>query len=108
MPDSLTLTSKQRSLLRAFANTLDPVLHIGKDGLTDPLIKQAWDALEARECIKVTLQRGSPFASARDACSSLCERVHAQPVQVIGAKFVLYRPSREKPELLRHLERNSP
>jgi RNA-binding protein len=98
------LTSKQRSLLRAYANAQDSVLHIGKDGITDTVVKQAWDALEARECIKVTIQKGAPFESSREACSELCDRVHAYPVQVIGAKFVVYRAAREKPELLRRLE----
>ncbi|GHU73650.1 RNA-binding protein [Clostridia bacterium] len=103
MADEL-LNSKQRALLRGFANTQESVLHIGKEGITETVVKQAWDALEARECIKVTLQKGASFESTREASDALCAKVHAQPVQVIGSKFVLYRAKREKPELLRKLE----
>ena len=88
------MTTKQRAALRSMCNTLEPVLHIGKDGITDNLAKQCWDALEARELIKVTVQRGAPY-TAREACGLLCERVHAEPVQVIGNRFSIYRQARE-------------
>ena len=47
----MELTSKQRAQLRGLANTLDTILQIGKDGISENLIKQADDALEAREQI---------------------------------------------------------
>ena len=93
------MTTKQRAALRSMANTMEPVLHIGKDGINDNLVKQAWDALEARELIKVTVQRNAPYDSAREACGILSERVHAEPIQVIGFKFVIYRASRENPKI---------
>ncbi|MGI6240018.1 MAG: YhbY family RNA-binding protein [Christensenellales bacterium] len=79
--------------MRAMGTTLEPVLHIGKDGINDNLAKQAWDALEARELIKVTVQKNAPVG-AREACDQLCEKVHAEPVQVIGSRFVIYRKAR--------------
>ena len=51
-------------------------------------------ALEARELIKVTVQKNAPL-DAREACAELCERVHAEPVQTIGSRFVIYRQARE-------------
>ena len=89
------MTTKQRARLRAMCNTMEPVLHSGKDGITDNLVKQYWDALEARELIKVTVQRGAPFETTREACDALCERVHAEPVQTIGNRFCIYRQARE-------------
>ena len=88
------MTTKQRAALRAMANTLEVVLYIGKEGIGDNLVKQAWDALEARELIKVAVQKNAPM-EAREACEALCERVHAEPVQVIGGKFVIYRKARK-------------
>ena len=89
------MTTKQRAALRAMANTQDAVLHIGNEGIGDTLVKQAWDALEARELIKVTVQKNAPYEGTREACQALCERVHAEPIQVIGSKFVIYRQARE-------------
>lgn len=94
------MTSKERAFLRGLANTMDPILHIGKEGITDEVVKQAWDALEARELIKVAVQRYAPFDTTREALDALCERAHAEPVQCIGSKFVIYRRSREEPHLL--------
>ncbi len=94
------MNSKERAYLRGMANTMDPVLHIGKEGITPAVAKQAWDALEARELIKVTVQRYAPFDTTKEAAQALCEMVHAEPVQVIGSKFVIYRRSREEPHLL--------
>lgn len=48
----MELTSKQRAQLRGLANSIDTILHIGKDGLGDNLIAQADTALEARELVK--------------------------------------------------------
>ena len=77
------LTSKQRANLRSMANTMDTILYVGKDGITDNTVKEAYDALEARELIKVTVQRNAPY-TAREACEELCAQVHAEPVPVIG------------------------
>jgi len=93
------MTSKQRATLRNLANTEQAILHIGKEGVTPNLIKQAWDALEARELIKVSVQKGAPMDT-REACAELCEKTHAEPVQCIGGKFVIFRRSREHPRLL--------
>jgi len=93
------MTGKQRAALRAMANPLDTILYIGKDGITDHTIREAEDALEARELIKGCVQQGAPV-SAREALSELCERTHAEPIQQIGRRFVLYRPSREKPRIV--------
>ena len=88
----MELTSKQRAQLRALANSLEPIVHIGKDGIGENLIKQANDALEARELIKCAVQQNCEL-SAREALNELCERVHAEPVQCIGRRFVMYRES---------------
>ena len=93
------MTAKQRAYLRSMANTIEPVLHIGKDGITDNLVKQAWDALEARELIKAVVLPSAPFEDTRTACNALCERVHAESVQVIGSRFVLYRKARKNSKI---------
>ena len=46
------LTSKQRAYLRGIANSIDTILMVGKGSITDQVVKQAEDALYAREIIK--------------------------------------------------------
>ena len=86
------LTSKQRASLRSMANTMDTILYVGKDGITDATVKEAYDALEAREIIKCAVQQNCEL-TAREALDELCERLHAEPVQCIGRRFVMYRES---------------
>ena len=86
------LTSKQRANLRSMANTMDTILYVGKEGVTDGTVKEAYDALEARELIKCAVQQNCDL-SAREALDELCERLHAEPVQCIGRRFVMYRES---------------
>ena len=93
------MTGKQRAVLRGMANTIETILYVGKDGVTDATVKECYDALEARELIKVTVQKNAPFDSAREACDALCERVHAEPVQTIGSKFCIYRQARENSKI---------
>ena len=86
----MELSSKQRAYLRSLSNDLDVIVHIGKDGIGDNLVKQANDALEARELIKCRVLDNS-MLTAREACDRLAPTCRAEPVQVIGSKFVLYK-----------------
>ena len=91
----MELTSKQRAQLRGLANSIDTILQVGKDGIGANLIKQADDALEARELIKGRVLDNNIDYDARTAAEELATR--SEVVQVIGTKFVLYRESHSKP-----------
>ena len=91
----MELTSKQRAQLRGLANSIDTILHVGKDGIGDNLVKQADDALEARELIKGKVLENCMLTS-REAAEELAAATRSDVVQVIGTKFVLYRPTHKK------------
>ena len=91
----MVLTSKQRAQLRGMAASLATILHVGKDGISDNLIKQADDALEARELIKGKVLENS-LLTAREAAEALQIPTRSEVVQVIGSKFVLYRMQHDK------------
>ena len=94
----MELTSKQRAQLRGLANTMDTILHIGKDGIGENLVKQPDDALEARELIKGKVLENNIEYDARLAAQELAKATRSEVVQVIGTKFVLYRESHSKPK----------
>jgi RNA-binding protein len=81
------------------ANTMETILYVGKDGIVPGTIKQASDALEAREIIKCCVQQGCPL-SAKEALEALCAELEAEPVQCIGRRFVMYRPSKDNPRIV--------
>ncbi len=93
------MTSKQRAYLRGLANDYEPIVHVGKGGLSDALIKQADDALEARELIKGRVLETAP-QTAREAADEIAVAVGAETVQVIGRTFVLYRRRAEEPTIV--------
>lgn len=90
------LTSKQRAYLRGLANSIDTIVYVGKGGMTEQIIKQADDALTAREIIKCKCLENSPLSS-REAADLVAEGTSSDVVQVIGSKFVLYRPNPDEP-----------
>ena len=91
----MELTSKQRAQLRALGNPLEPIVHIGKGDLGDNLIRQADEALEARELIKCRVLETSEY-TAREAAEALSKATRSEVIQVIGTKFILYRQSHKK------------
>ena len=94
----MELTSKQRAQLRGLANSIDTIIHIGKDGIGENLIQQANDALEARELIKGKVLDNNIEYDARLAAQELAVATRSEVVQVIGTKFVLYRETHSKPK----------
>ena len=86
------ISTKQRAYLRSLAAETAPVTQVGKNGVTEPLIKTLSDALEAHELIKLSVLETCP-ATPREVSDALCAALSCDPVQVIGRKVSLYRPA---------------
>ena len=84
------MNSKDRAYLRSLANTITPIIQVGKIGVNDNLIKQVDDALEARELIKINVLETSPL-EADEFAVQIAEKVNCTVVQVLGRKITLYR-----------------
>ena len=84
------LTSKERAELRAQANSLETTLMVGKGGVTDGVVAEAENLLNARELVKGKVLEGA-LMTAREVCDALCEATGSEGVSVIGTKFVIYR-----------------
>ena len=89
------MTGKTRAKLRSIANSYETILFVGKNGVGEEVVKQADEALNARELIKGKVHETCEL-SPREVCGQLCERLNAEPIQVIGTKFVIYRQNKDK------------
>ena len=89
------MTTKQRAYLKSLAMTMEPVAQIGKASLTDEGLKGIEEALAARELIKIAVLKNC-LDDPREIGEAVAEHLHAQVVQVIGRRIVLYRQAREK------------
>lgn len=93
------ITSKQRSYLKSLAHQIDPTVYIGKQGLTQNIIKELETGFETRELVKVKIQEGSTLEP-KETASQLAEQLSAEFVQAIGRKFVLYRESKDNKQII--------
>jgi RNA-binding protein len=93
------LNGKQRAYLRSLANGLDSILIVGKGGIDANILKQADDALAARELIKGSVLETSPVTP-REAADRIAGGTGADTVQVIGSRFVLYRRNEKEPKIV--------
>lgn len=85
------MTSKERAYWRAKANSLEPVIQLGKEGISDNLITQIDDTLDARELIKIRVHLESAPKTPKELAQELALPLNADIIQVIGGIIVLYR-----------------
>jgi putative YhbY family RNA-binding protein len=90
----LTLTIAHRRELKARAHALNPIVMIGKTGLSVSVIKELDRGLASHELIKIKAQIDDRIAR-NMLFEEICQQLNAAPVQHIGKIFVIYRP---KPE----------
>ena len=88
------ITSKERAYLRSLSNGIDSIFQIGKGGINENQLKQIDDDLEKRELVKVHVLENS-FLDIRATCDEVARLLGAEPVQVIGKKFILYKESKD-------------
>ena len=85
------------------AQSYNPIFYIGKLGITDEVVHQLDNAINARELIKIGVQENCEYTS-REAADIIAGRLEADTVAVIGRKFVLYRRSRDPKKRVIELE----
>lgn len=85
------MTSKERAAWRAKANSLEPIIQIGKEGITDNLITQIDDTLDVRELIKIRVHLETSPQTPKELAPRLADALQAEVIQVIGGVIVLYR-----------------
>lgn len=84
------MTGKQRAYLRSLANTLEPIFQIGKSGISENLIQQLSDALDARELIKIHVLETAPD-TAKNLGIEISNLTNSTLVQTIGNKITLFK-----------------
>ncbi len=92
------ITSKQRAYLRSLAQKIDPIFHIGKNGVTPELVEAIRLALDARELIKVNVLNNCD-EDINYICEVLSERTHSIPVQIVGKRITLYKENIKNPKI---------
>ncbi|MCM1089193.1 MAG: ribosome assembly RNA-binding protein YhbY [Muribaculaceae bacterium] len=93
------MTSKQRAYLKSLASNLNPVFQIGKSSLTPEFTEAINEAFNTKELIKISVLKNCAD-DPNEIAAMVAERVHAQVVQVIGKKIILYKPDTKNPKII--------
>ncbi len=89
------ISTKERATLRGFANNIPDLVYVGKEGVTENVVKQVLDNLTAHELIKIKVQQNSDLTP-REVCDELVKQTSAEPISVVGSKIVLYKRTNKK------------
>ena len=92
------MTSKQRAYLRGLANNIDAIFQVGKGGVSDVLLEQLNNAIEARELIKITVLETAP-ASAKELAEEIANGTNSIVVQTVGNKITLFRQKKKNSKI---------
>lgn len=93
------MTSKQRSYLKGLAMNIEPILQIGKSSVTPENVEAISEVFHTHELIKIAVLKNCTD-DPKEIANVVAERTHAQVVQVIGKKIVLYKPFKENPKII--------
>lgn len=90
----MELKGYQRSYLTKESHNLKPVVMIGRNGMSDQVIKAVSEALEAHELIKVKF---IDFKESRyDLAGVIAEKTDSILVRVVGNMAIYYREQEEE------------
>lgn len=102
----MPLNAAKKKAFRTIGHGLKPVVTVADKGLTEGVVKEALRALNDHELIKVKFAVGDRKVK-RQLIVSFCEQTEAELVQTIGHVALIYKPARERNELLSNLTRPS-
>ena len=85
----MSLSNKQISRLKSLAQRLEPVVYVGKAGVTDELLAAVEQALSHHELIKIKF---TAFKEEKESLAAeMAARTNSELVWIVGHVAVLYR-----------------
>jgi RNA-binding protein len=94
----MALTSKQRQYLKGLAHSLEPIVRVGRAGVTPSVIEETKRSLKAHELIKVRIENDDS-AQRKTLAAELATACDSEVAATIGKLAILYRARDEDPEI---------
>lgn len=89
------IDKKTRIKLRSLAQTIKPIVWVGKEGFSENALKQIEEELFNHELIKIAVQESIEIPGDFEL-AEIAVKLGAEVVTVIGRKIVLYKHSEKK------------
>ena len=93
-----SLTGKQKRFLRAMGSTMDPIVQVGKGGVSETLVESLEQAIKSRELIKIKVLQNC-LEHPKAVIAELAEKSNSHLVQVIGRNGLLYKENPDEPKI---------
>ena len=93
------MTSKQRAYLKSLAMTMDAIFQIGKSSVSPEITNAIAETFNTHELVKITVLKNC-LEDVKEVAVTVSERTRSELVQVIGRKFVLYKPFKDDPKII--------
>jgi RNA-binding protein len=90
------MKGKARAELRAEAHHLEPLVHVGVQGVTDAVLAGLDDCLRTRELVKIAVGRHEGLEP-KQLAGVVAAVLGAEVIQVIGRKVTVYRKNPDLP-----------
>ena len=94
------MNTRERSFLKSRANTIKPLVSVGKDGLSENIINEINISLYHNELIKVSVLKNNNIEP-KEMANEIAEKTGSEVVQVLGSKITLYKFSEK--ENIKHI-----
>lgn len=94
----MVLNSKRRAALRSLGVKENPIVRIGKEGMSENIVKSLEDAITARELVKVKILNNSD-AEVKESATFLAEKTGSEIVHIMGGTILFFRENKEHPTI---------
>ena len=90
------ISKKDKYRLRALANPLNPVVIIGKDGLTENMITSINDVIRTHELIKISILKTYEGLETKELGELICSTIGAEFIHTVGRVIVIYKKNKDR------------
>jgi RNA-binding protein len=95
----MSLTGRQKRHLRGLGHHLNPVVQLGREGLTEAVARKLSVELENHELVKVRVGDGC-LDTPKELADLLAAQSGSEAVQIIGHTILLYRRRAKEPTIV--------
>ena len=93
------MTSQERNFLRKRAHNLEPMVRVGKDGVTDSVIDSIKKYIDKNELMKVKLLQNSLEDATRELGTEIEKKSGAVYVGSVGKIMIFFKENRNNNKL---------
>jgi RNA-binding protein len=90
------LTSSSKKRLKAIGHSINPIINVGKNEITESVINKVNNELDIHELVKIKIQKTS-LTPVKDAIEKIASSTNSSIIRIIGSTGLLFRRNEENP-----------